>query len=370
MQVVGLILAGGSGTRLWPLSRKKLPKQLLSLTGNKSLLQETSRRIKPIITEGNQWVITNNELYEQVIRQLFVDSSEFQDLDNHRSNISILKEPEAKSTAPAIIWAAFRCLKQYGDDSIMVISPSDHMIINEQSFLGALKVGIDKASEGCLVTLGIVPTYPETGFGYVKINGKAEDSKKIYPVEVFVEKPDIKTATLFLNENTYLWNSGILIFHVKTLLQEAEVFCPDLYNAFLEADPFSEQEISNAFDKVQSISIDYAVMEFTKKAYVIKADFGWSDVGSWKSLFEISLKDEDGNVVCGDHITIDTKNSYIYSRDRLIVSLGLNEITIVDTEDALFVAPLEQTNRISEVMEKLKEQNRRVHIEHTTPKKI
>jgi mannose-1-phosphate guanylyltransferase/mannose-6-phosphate isomerase len=362
MDIIALILAGGGGTRLWPLSRKLFPKQLLSLTGSRSLLQETSRRILPLIDISNQWIITNNDLYNQVKSQMGYTVEG--DIDAQYT-LQVLKEPEAKSTAPAIIWSALRCSREYGNDAIMVVLPSDHLVLKEKAFLDALNKAVLKAGEGLLITFGVVPDYPETGYGYIKTSKETENDCKIYKVESFAEKPDLKTAESFVENGSYLWNSGIFVFQVGTLLEEASKYCPDIYNAFSQIDPYDDSEVRNAFNSVKPISIDYAVMEFTKKACVIEVDMGWSDIGSWKSLYEVSDKDESRNVIEGEHIVIDTTDCYIYGKDRLIASIGLSNVAIIDTMDALLVVPLDQAYRIREVVDRLQAQNSRLHIEHT-----
>jgi len=362
MKLCGIILAGGSGTRLWPLSRKMLPKQLLSLTGDNSLLQETSRRILPIIPISDQCVITNDELYNQIKKQFGMNGKESME----EKHIDILKEPYSKNTAPAILWAANRYYNMYGNDCIIVVLPSDHLIIKEEVFLGALKTAIEKASEGSLVTFGIYPTYPESGYGYIQTSETISNSRSVYHIQRFVEKPDMKVAERFIKEGSYLWNSGIFVFHVGTLLQEASKYCPDIYEAFTQCNADCEEDVEKAFATVLPISIDNAIMEHTDKAYVVHEEFGWSDVGSWKSLYEVSPKDEKGNTFHGEHISIETTNSLVYGGDRLIVTLGLDNIAIIDTDDALLVSSLDQTFKIKEVVEILKRRNSKIHIEHLT----
>lgn len=366
MKIVALILAGGSGTRLWPLSRQMMPKQLLKLTGNLTLLQESCRRLFNLIPPENQWIITGKEYYFQIVHQI-------QDLytlyPNLISEIEIIREPIGKNTAPAVLFAASLCRKRFGEDSVLIVLPSDHLITSDDHYLHILEAGINQAAKGSLVTFGIKPTHPETGYGYIKVGGHTGESKTIgkpYPVGRFVEKPDIVTANKYISEGDYLWNSGMFAFHVGTLLEEAKLACDDIINPILLCNLDNQTEVEEVYARIPSRSIDYAIMEKTNKAYVIPSDFGWSDVGSWRSLFDISPKDDDSNVIIGEHLVLDSHESLIYGKERTIVAIGMQKIAVVDTPDALMVCPLDQTQRVNEAVAKLKEKNNKTYINHKT----
>jgi mannose-1-phosphate guanylyltransferase/mannose-6-phosphate isomerase len=365
MHIIALILAGGSGVRLWPLSRKSTPKQLLTLKGNKTLLQETCRRLWPIVEPENQWIITNKDLYHAVNTQVNLLKDEFHKDTLENRYISVIGEPIGKNTAPAIFWAATRCQELYCEDTILLVLPSDHLIMRENEFINTINSGIEKAKEGYLVAFGIKPTHPETGYGYIKTNENDLELNKPYSVTAFVEKPDYETASQYFEEGNYLWNSGMFAFHIGTLLREGSRVCPGIVESFIQYNPFDMEEVACAYEGTESISIDYAIMEHTDKAVVIPASFGWNDVGTWKSLFEASNKDDEGNWVAGEHITIDTNDSLIYGKERLIATVGLENMAVIDTPDALMVCPLNQTQRVKEIVEKLKTSNSKVHIEHT-----
>ncbi|WP_186429885.1 mannose-1-phosphate guanylyltransferase/mannose-6-phosphate isomerase [Clostridium sp. BSD9I1] len=366
MNTVSLILAGGSGTRLWPVSRKNTPKQLLSLIGNRTLLQETCKRLWPIVPPDKQWIITNKELYNPVTSQIKILKEEFHKHIKDEEYISILQEPTGKNTAPAIFWAAARCKELYGEDTILLVLPSDHLIMGEYDFINTINIGIEKAKEGYLVTFGIKPTHPETGYGYIKVDKEKIKSNKPYSINKFVEKPDYNTAKQYIKEGNYLWNSGMFAFHVGTLFKEGERLCKDVSKIYNKYNSLVMEEVACAYDEVEEDSIDYAIMESTNKAWVVPASFGWNDIGTWKSLFEVSQKDKEDNLISGDHIVIDTKNSLIYGKDRLIAAIGLENMAIIDTDDALMVCPLSETQRVKEVVNKLKLKNSKEYIEHKT----
>jgi mannose-1-phosphate guanylyltransferase/mannose-6-phosphate isomerase len=356
MNVAALILAGGSGTRLWPLSRHLTPKQLIPLISNRSLLQATSLRIEEVIPPEDQWIITGNDHYFQVKGQL--------------PKCNVLKEPVGRNTAPAVFWMANICREKYGDDSIMVVLPSDHLITMESEFKKVLRKGIEKAMEKCIVTFGITPYMPETGYGYIEAVEKYSGiNENTYSVRAFVEKPDIEKAKTFIKSGKYLWNSGMFVFHTGTLLSEGERYCSDLYSGFSGRDLLDQDSINDIYGSIRSISIDYAVMEHTKKAYVIPADFGWSDLGSWKSLYNVSDKDEDENVVSGNCINIETSGSFIYGKEKVIATLGIKDTVIVDTDDALLVASMDKMHLMTETIKRLKEENNKILMEGRTVKR-
>ena len=346
MKTIALILAGGSGTRLWPLSRRNMPKQLLSLTGDKTLLQETCRRLFPFVPPQDQWIITGKEHYQQVQVQV-------QEL--HES-IEVMKEPEAKNTAPAIFWAARRCQELYGDDTVLLVLPSDHLITNEIVFQENMIRGIEKAREGYLITFGIKPAHPETGYGYIEIETTRPNLEPSYPVKAFIEKPDKTRAEQYIESGNYFWNSGMFAFHVGVLLAEGQNLCKEITEPFINSNPNDLLEIENAYKQVQAKSIDYAIMEKTSNAWMVPATFGWNDVGSWQSLFELSPRDERGNMICGEHVVIDTNNCLIYGTDRLITAVGMEGIAVIDTPDVLMVCPLDQTYRMKEIVEEIRSQ--------------
>jgi len=356
-EVFAAILAGGSGTRLWPLSRQSWPKQLLALTGDNTLLQETCRRTLPVIASARQVIVTNQEYSHQVKAQL--------EAFFPHDCPAVLAEPMARNTAPAIFWAARMAVHLGGKDALLVVLPSDHLLTQEDRFQSQLAEAIDLAAAGRLVTFGIKPTHPETGYGYIEA-GRKLTGHEAFEVKRFVEKPDREKAESYVQAGTYTWNSGMFVFHAETLFEEGKTHCPKLYEAFKDLDPTDAAAVKAAFLTAPSISIDYAVMEKTLTAVVMPATFGWSDVGSWQSLFSVSPKDNRGNVVVGDHLTVDVENSLIFGRERTIAAVGVKDLAVVDTPDALLVCPLSESQRVKEIVERLKSARRREYHEHVT----
>ncbi len=342
-----VILAGGSGTRFWPLSRQEEPKQFLNIAGNLSLLQQTLRRIESIVHSENVYIVTNERYKPQVTSQLknFKIPSE-----------NILLEPQGKNTAPAIAWVAARIYRR-DKEAVMAILPSDHLILKEKSFLTVLNQTRILAKEGFLVTMGLVPTRPETGYGYLKTKKIKWQGEIIWKVEKFTEKPPLKTAQRFVKSKNYLWNSGIFIWKVSVILDEFKRFLPDLFMAFRDRDDAAYAK--KIWPKLPSISIDYGILEKSDKGATVPAsDIGWLDLGSWQALAEVLPKDQNTNALKGDIFQIDCKQTLIQGNKRFIAAIGLENVTVVDTPDALLICRTDLSQKIKEVVDFLKKHNR------------
>ena len=344
-------MAGGKGERFWPRSRVKLPKQFLSLTDDgKSMIQHTVERLKKILNIENIFVVTNYSYVNLVIEQL-------PDLPIK----NILVEPESKNTAPCIGLAAIHIRKKY-KNSKMIVLPSDHLIKFNELFIDTLEIGLEAIEKNDnIITIGITPTYPETGYGYInfKRNTSINKIKNIYEVIKFVEKPNFKKAKQYINTGEYLWNSGIFIWNTDTILKCFEEFTPEIYKGLVQIEKFIntesyEKTLKEEYIKFHATSIDYAIMEKVKSIYVIPGNFGWDDVGSWLSLERIKEADNNGNIILGNIIKIKTSNSIIQGSNKLIATVGLDNIIIIDTEDALLVCNKAHTQDIKEIVEKLK----------------
>lgn len=350
----GIILAGGSGSRLWPLSRELYPKQLLSLNADKSLLQSTFDRLRYFMPAENIVSVTNVKHTSNVKLQL----------ENISDNITVLSEPMAKNTAPAIALATKFITKQDKDPVILVI-PSDHLIENKQNFYETVKKGEKLAKEGYIVTFGVEPSYPETGYGYINIL-----PKKIldgFKVKEFVEKPDSKTAQKYIDAKTYFWNSGIFMFKASTMLKEIEEFAPEIHKILKDFDFSKNENIEyNLFKKMPNISIDYAIMEKSDKIALVKLESDWNDLGSWQSIYDVSKKDKNNNVMIGHVLDEGSKNSLVYSSSKLVATVGLEDVVLVETEDAILACKKDRTQDVKKIFDTLKKQNDNTHLVHKT----
>ena len=351
----GLILAGGSGSRLWPLSRELYPKQLLNIQNTESLLQATFLRLKEYINPNEIISMTGVKHLSNVRYQLSAVTE----------NPVVLSEPIAKNTAPAIILGAKFITETSKSDPVILVVPSDHMIKDTKSFIETVKEGEKIAEQGYIVTFGIKPSYPETGYGY--INTTDVKISEGYKVNKFVEKPDVQTAEKYISEGNYYWNSGIFMFKASVLLEEASKCAPEIYNNLKNFDFTKSSEIPfTEFDKMPSISIDYAVMEKSDKIALVQLKSDWNDLGSWKSIYDVSKKDENGNVKIGHVIDEGSKNSFVYSSSKLVATVGLEDIVLVETEDAILACRADKTQDVKKIFDTLKKQNDNTHKVHKT----
>ena len=348
MILIPIILSGGAGTRLWPLAWGDHPKQFLKLVSNRTMIQETLLRLKGL--ELGTPIISCGEGHRFLVAQQIGEICDVQP--------QILLEPMAKNTAPAIAAACCAAMKQ-DEEAVVIVLPSDHVIKNGDTYREAVTLAAKQAEEGFLVTFGIVPTFPATGYGYVKGGEKIEHH--VYSLEQFVEKPDLKTAQEYLDTGIYSWNSGMFVFKAKTFIEELEKFEPDM--ARLSCQAFSKAKVESdfvwldkaSFEQIKGNSIDYAVMEKTKKGMIVKLNAGWDDVGSWNALYDISKKDENLNVIKGDDIiALDTTSSYIRAGKRTIATIGLDNVVIVDSDDVLLVAAKGKIQDVKKVAEIIK----------------
>ena len=351
-----LILAGGSGSRLWPLSRELYPKQLLNLNMEQSLLQSTFQRLACFTPSENIISITNAKHVSNVKYQL-------QDMCKKPV---VLAEPVGKNTAPAIA-VAVKYIKTVSkeDDPVILVVPSDHLIKNLAAFKTTVMRGEKLAKEGYIVTFGIQPSYPETGYGYINVeNEKLLDG---YKVKQFVEKPDAVTAQKYINEGSYYWNSGIFMFKVSTFMNELQNANKEIFENLDEFDFSKSSEIPYVnFNKMPSISVDYAVMEKSNKIALVKLESDWNDLGSWQAIYDVSEKDSNGNVFVGNILDEGSKNSFTYSSSKLVSTIGLEDTVVVETEDAILVCKTDNTQDVKLIYERLKKINDDTHKVHKT----
>ena len=351
----GLILAGGSGSRLWPLSRELYPKQLLNIQNSQSLLQSTFLRLKECINPDNIISMTGVKHLSNVKYQLSALTD----------NPVVLSEPISKNTAPAIILGCKYILETSKTDPVILTVPSDHSIKDTRTFIETVKEAEKIAEKGYIVTFGIKPSYAETGYGY--INTTDTKIEQGYKVNKFVEKPDTETAEKYIKEGNYYWNGGIFMFKASVLLEQASKYAPEIYKNLKNFDFTKSSEIPYIeFDKMPSISIDYAVMEKSDKIALVELKSDWNDLGSWKSIYDVSKKDENGNVKIGHVIDEGSKNSLVYSQSKLVATIGLEDIILVETEDAVLACKADKSQDVKKIFDTLKKQNDTTHKVHKT----
>ena len=392
--VHAIILAGGSGTRFWPLSRETCPKQMLQIVGEDTLLRQTIKRVNGLVSPENIWIVTTEDMALDIRFHL----ESFGEL---AKKIKFIKEPVGKNTAPAIGLAAIY-LNHLSPQSIMIVMPSDHAITESDKFISDLGIAIEGAMEDHLVTFGIKPNRPETGYGYIKVkNTPKNENNGLRKVECFVEKPDLETAKRYITSGNYFWNSGIFVWKTSKILSEIQTHLPSLYKILKEIESllfepdqpnktdklyYEQQHCSTAtlqhsnttapknpsalcamlYAKLDPISIDYGIMERSKDVLMVPATFQWSDLGSWNALDEIIERDDFGNILKGNTIDIGSQNSTIFASGRLIATIGLRDMVVVDTPDATLVTSKERVQEVRKIVEILKQNGREEHLIHKT----
>ncbi len=349
----GIILAGGSGSRLWPLSRELYPKQLLKLNSDKSLLERTFERLMSIIDIDNIIAVTNTKHFSDVKMQL----------REYSNDVRILAEPVAKNTAPAISIAT-KFLLDCGHDDIILAVPSDHMIQDSEGFKKTINEAQKLAKQGYIVALGVKPYNAGTGFGYIKVKEKLETG---YKIELFKEKPDEKTALEYFNTPDFYWNAGIFVFKASVYMETLKKYAPQIYDVTQKFNFKVKEDIDYmTFNEYPFISVDYAVMEHADNLAMVEMQCDWDDLGSWDAVYRINKKDENNNVKLGNIIEKDCNNSMLYSSERLLVGVGLKDVIIVETSDAILACDRNNTQGVKEVFETLKETKNDTHRIHTT----
>lgn len=354
MKTYAVIMAGGVGSRFWPMSRKKFPKQFLKLFGERSMIQQTVDRIRPVVPDERVLIITN-EAYIPIIQEQLPDIP--------RENI--FGEPIAKNTAPCVGLAA-KIIEDRDPGSVMFVLPSDHLIADEEEYQNVMMSAAKAAdSNQSLVTIGITPSHPETGYGYIQFDESSSsefEEHRAHSVKQFTEKPDKDTAESFLKSGDYLWNSGMFIWRTDVIIDQMNKHLPAVSNHFDVIDESAAktadnryQQLYTFYDRCESISVDYGVMERADQVDVVPGDFGWNDVGSWLAVYELNDKDEYGNVTNAEYTSlIETKNSYVKtSGDKLIALVGLEDVAVIETEDAILVCNLNETQDVKQVVNSL-----------------
>lgn len=352
-----VIMAGGSGTRLWPYSRADRPKQLLAIGGERTLLQETALRVLPLASWDRIYLSTSKQHLQSVRAELPALPE---------SNVVV--EPEGRNTAPAVGLAATYLVRPH-PEAVMAVLPSDHAIADAEGFRQALRSAYALAQQGHLVCLGVTPTYPETGYGYIKRDeslGRRE-GLEAFNVAQFREKPDRARAESYLASGSYYWNPGIFVWRAQAILDEIGRQLPKLAGVLDEigqalGGPDEAHTLARAWPETPNVSVDFGVMEGARRVAVIPVEIGWLDVGSWASLYETLDADQDGNVVVGDHLGIDSRDCLIYAPERLVATIGLKDVVVVDAGDALLICPRDRAQDVRAIVEALKKAKRRKYL--------
>lgn len=357
MNIFNVIMAGGGGTRFWPISRQASPKQLLNLSGVDTLINETIDRISSISDKDSLYIVTN-ETQSELLKETVQDKC---------IHANVLQEPSARNTAAAIGFAAFNILKKHGD-GIMCVYPADHYIKDEDGYVDVIKSAIKVASENDkLVTIGITPTFPSTGYGYINFDKDENYNNIAYKVLEFVEKPNYEKAKSYIKSQKYVWNSGMFVWKVSKILEDFKRYLPKVYDKLEQLSQYigtdkEDEMIKKIYPTIPSISIDYGIMERSDDVVVVPGEFGWNDVGSWDVLGAIYDTDEQGNIKRGETITINTENSVVYSEDKLIATVGIKDLIVVSTEDAVMVCKKENAQDVKLIVEKLKEEGKKQYL--------
>ena len=354
LNLTAVIMAGGKGERFWPKSRIKCPKQFLSLTGDgETMLQKTVKRISGLVSPDRIYIVTNGE-YMQLVQQQLPDVP----VEN------LLREPAARNTAPCIALAASVIAKRYGEDAVMLVLPADHLIRHESICADVLLRSAKAADQtDALITIGITPAYPETGYGYIAFSRAEGTPEGFYRVDSFREKPDLETARHYVDSGNYLWNSGMFAWKSGVYLNAVKEYLPEVYNISQKLydacdTPNFETVLKEQFPEMPSISVDFGVLEHADTIFTTPGSFGWDDVGSWPSLRRVAKTDTNGNYRDGDTVTIGTKNCVFSGGKKLIAAVGLENIIVVDTDDALLVCDMDAAQNVKKITELLREQGR------------
>ncbi len=348
-----VIMAGGVGARFWPRSREKSPKQLLEIIGKGTMIQNTVKRLEAIVDPADIFIVTNKLQKPLILKQL-----------PHFEDSRIIVEPVGRNTAPCIALAALH-IRRLDPSAVMIVSPSDHLIADQVEFKRVINLAVETtATSQSLLTIGIHPTHPETGYGYIQMfmDGGAHNphhNKGVLKVKTFAEKPNVQTAERFLASGDFLWNSGMFVWRVDEILRQIKVCLPDLDVEISKIEKVIgtsqyQSTLETVYGMIRGISIDYGVMEKAEAVYVIPGKFGWSDIGSWDEVFRMSGKDEKGNSITGKVIQKDTENSYVFSPNKLVATIGVSDLIVINTDDALLICRKDRSQDVKEISDYLK----------------